>query len=271
MSGAILLLPLYAFMAWIRKTWDFEFLRITHFICISHILEKGVLVMHSMICMYKTAYEYPCHTQDSNSKSQNLFNVRQHPQLKSALPDLASGFCKLWKYYHYSVQRIWRYTGKTGVPGQFGAMVRDGGGSMCGNSSQKARLPSETGCSPFLAHLGHCRDQSPSWHDYLLRTFVWWVIVILSTRCTSQIAYKMLLCDEYLPKKKQNCTVAIHIRNKLYYWNISHTSKFNVYSVTICPALQVTKYGTSNHCEMKYNDCKFTFSSLKHDTKIIEA
>ena len=99
----------------------------------------------------------------------NILNWNQH-FLTSPQSLVNSGKINLC-----SVQRIWRYTGETSLPGQFGAMVRDGGGSMCGNSSQKAWLPSETGCSPFLAHLGHCRDQSPSWHDYFLRTFIWWV------------------------------------------------------------------------------------------------
>jgi len=53
------------------------------------------MVIHCMICMYENAYEYPCHTQDSNSKSPDLFNVRQHSQLKSALPELTSESCKL--------------------------------------------------------------------------------------------------------------------------------------------------------------------------------
>jgi hypothetical protein len=106
----------------------------------------------------------------ATSSSKHVFNWNQH-FLTSPQSLVNCG-----KTHFCSVKRIWRYTGKAGLPGQFGAMVRDGGGSMCGNSSKKARLPSETGCSPFLAHLGHCRDQSPSWHDYLFRTFIWWVM-----------------------------------------------------------------------------------------------
>jgi hypothetical protein len=76
----------------------------------------------------------------------------------------------------YSVQRVWISTGRPSWAGHFGAMVRDSGGAMCKNSGQTAWVPSETGCTPFLAHMGHCWDQSPSWPNSHLHTFIWWVM-----------------------------------------------------------------------------------------------
>jgi hypothetical protein len=79
-------------------------------------------------------------------------------------------------------------------------MVWDSGGALCDSSSKKTWLPSETGCSPLLAHLGHCRDQSSSWSNSHFHTFIWWVMK--GHTCTWKIC---------LRKAEQNLFFSHHV------------------------------------------------------------